>query len=598
MIKYITTDELREMSDVEGLVLQGCGGDPQEWVDGINQTLTEEGILLYGAIFSDISVFEHAGLTNILFNMDDMTLDPGKLAMWRLQTHDTFGGTWLSDYLVNRLGVSEDEHIPGIGEPKAEATIRVYIENSRDESIGGFTIPLPTTREDLQPWLTGAEITCDKMLAIKSVSLSVAGSDDILSSYPLAGISLDELNYLAVKLLALDNGGREIFLAAVAAEIFGGSIADMINIAENVDRIEVQPAFSEAQYGEFLIDTARDESVELVEHLEKSSDYASNLFVRHVLLLEQLVDRTAYGRAVAEQEDGVFTEYGYVVDHGSFREVYSGPEDIPDKYRVSPGPESPLIVKSVDLPSFLMKLYAVTNTPIKNLRQDLETLSASRGAEYLLLTNLNGSFLTEAADVYRSGSPAFETWMDAYTALAFSIHVTNTQGQLAGDIVQLNFPAHRLEVLGDQILPVGGGDARHFASEDLQAVHHKLGEIRDRYKETAKPISDAVFLINLNTSYMDQAENPQVDMLRISREAAKELVARGDGEVFRLMPEGPQRLSPLDVVKSNGLLFLDHREFAIKCEDLTGLDKWADRGAADAMRSIQHDKRKTHEPEL
>ena len=28
----------------------------------------------------------------------------GKLAMWRLQTHGQFGGTWLSDYVPNRLG--------------------------------------------------------------------------------------------------------------------------------------------------------------------------------------------------------------------------------------------------------------------------------------------------------------------------------------------------------------------------------------------------------------------------------------------------------------------------------------------------------------
>ena len=28
----------------------------------------------------------------------------GKLAMWRLQTHGAFGGTWLSDYVPNRLG--------------------------------------------------------------------------------------------------------------------------------------------------------------------------------------------------------------------------------------------------------------------------------------------------------------------------------------------------------------------------------------------------------------------------------------------------------------------------------------------------------------
>jgi hypothetical protein len=33
----------------------------------------------------------------------------GKLAIWRLQSHSAFGGTWLSDYLPNRLGVHMDE---------------------------------------------------------------------------------------------------------------------------------------------------------------------------------------------------------------------------------------------------------------------------------------------------------------------------------------------------------------------------------------------------------------------------------------------------------------------------------------------------------
>ena len=31
-IKHITTEDLRKMSEKEGLVLQGCGGDPKEWV--------------------------------------------------------------------------------------------------------------------------------------------------------------------------------------------------------------------------------------------------------------------------------------------------------------------------------------------------------------------------------------------------------------------------------------------------------------------------------------------------------------------------------------------------------------------------------------
>ena len=41
-IRTISTGQLRRMGDQEGLVLQGCGGDPQEWVDGINEILAQE----------------------------------------------------------------------------------------------------------------------------------------------------------------------------------------------------------------------------------------------------------------------------------------------------------------------------------------------------------------------------------------------------------------------------------------------------------------------------------------------------------------------------------------------------------------------------
>ena len=104
MLKHINAAELKQMTDTEGLILQGCGGDPQEWIDGINELLTEENILLDDSTFTDIAVFEHEGLTNMLFNMDGVKLNVGKLAIWRLQSHSQFGGTWLSDYVQNRLG--------------------------------------------------------------------------------------------------------------------------------------------------------------------------------------------------------------------------------------------------------------------------------------------------------------------------------------------------------------------------------------------------------------------------------------------------------------------------------------------------------------
>lgn len=106
-VKRITTDDLRKMKDKEGLVLQGCGGELQEWVDGINGELTKANILLGGTKFKaeNCSVFENEGLTCLLFPFTaDVKLDMGKLAMWRLRTHEQFGGTWLSDYVPNKLG--------------------------------------------------------------------------------------------------------------------------------------------------------------------------------------------------------------------------------------------------------------------------------------------------------------------------------------------------------------------------------------------------------------------------------------------------------------------------------------------------------------
>ena len=108
----ITIDDLRRMNGSEGLILQGCGGDLTEWVDGINEMLTDAGILHDGTKFDEKNVytFHHGGLTNLLFPFtEDVQLDMGKLAMWRLQTHEQFDGAWLSEYVSLRLGGFQTE---------------------------------------------------------------------------------------------------------------------------------------------------------------------------------------------------------------------------------------------------------------------------------------------------------------------------------------------------------------------------------------------------------------------------------------------------------------------------------------------------------
>ena len=58
-IEKSPADDLRDMEYQEGLVRQGCGGEAQEWLDGINDLLTQDGILQNGNRFETVKVFQH-----------------------------------------------------------------------------------------------------------------------------------------------------------------------------------------------------------------------------------------------------------------------------------------------------------------------------------------------------------------------------------------------------------------------------------------------------------------------------------------------------------------------------------------------------------
>lgn len=106
-VKTIKMEELREYEGKNGLILQGCGGDPQEWINGINNLFTEQGLLLDGTKFKaeDCAVFKNGNSTCILFPFaEDIKLSYGKLSMWRLATHENMGGTWLIDFVDHQLG--------------------------------------------------------------------------------------------------------------------------------------------------------------------------------------------------------------------------------------------------------------------------------------------------------------------------------------------------------------------------------------------------------------------------------------------------------------------------------------------------------------
>ena len=109
-LNLLTVEELRRMKDTEGLVFPNCGGDIIEWLDGVNTMLTKEGILLNGTTFSQVSAFHNGGSTNLLFHFtEDVEINIGKLAFWRIATNPNWNAKWFSDYVNNYLDAFVDE---------------------------------------------------------------------------------------------------------------------------------------------------------------------------------------------------------------------------------------------------------------------------------------------------------------------------------------------------------------------------------------------------------------------------------------------------------------------------------------------------------
>lgn len=115
-VKEVTTVDIAKMRNSEGLVLQGCGGNLHEWIDGINKLLLDADIIKSGQKLDNVVSFKYNDLTCLVFPFDGIELDMSKMAIWRLATRETFGSMWLSDFIDNYLGkASEKPDCPLIG---------------------------------------------------------------------------------------------------------------------------------------------------------------------------------------------------------------------------------------------------------------------------------------------------------------------------------------------------------------------------------------------------------------------------------------------------------------------------------------------------
>ena len=129
--------------------------------------------------------------------------------------------------------------------------------------------------------------------------------------------NLDELNYLASKLDEMDQSDYAKFQAAMEIGDYTSSLQEIINLTENLDCYEIYPNIEDYDdLGRYYL-----------EELEVSKVPAH---------LQNYIDYEAYGRDVALEENGTFTDQGYVWDtREAFHEYYDGERgSIPDEYRV------------------------------------------------------------------------------------------------------------------------------------------------------------------------------------------------------------------------------------------------------------------------
>ena len=141
----------------------------------------------------------------------------------------------------------------------------------------------------------------------------VDGLYDLLGEYA----NLDELNYLASKLDDMSQDEYERFQAAMEIGDHTGSIQELINLTENLDCYDIYPDIHDHDdLGRYYIEEL--DAMQVPEHLRNYIDYE------------------AYGRDIALEESGQFTDLGYVRDtEDSFHEYYDGERgSIPEEYRV------------------------------------------------------------------------------------------------------------------------------------------------------------------------------------------------------------------------------------------------------------------------
>lgn len=211
--------------------------------------------------------------------------------------------------------------------PVLDGNFEAFVTNLgkyNEGALVGEWVKFPTTEEELQKVFERIGIGSKDEFGhvyeewfITDYECPVHGVYDMLSEYE----SLDKLNYLASRIDEMDKWEQEKFVAIMEAGCDEVSdIDDLINLTYNLDCYDFIPDIhDESDLGYYYV---HDAGIYSEKELGPLANY---------------IDYERFGRDIAMDESGKFTDEGYIRNTGDgWNHYFDGTrEDIPDEYRIT-----------------------------------------------------------------------------------------------------------------------------------------------------------------------------------------------------------------------------------------------------------------------
>ena len=201
----------------------------------------------------------------------------------------------------------------------------IFLDNRAEAQTGGphgYWLSLPTTAEQVQEALKEIHITADNQQDLFIDGFSAPEGKPLeLPEDLIRAASVDELNFLAAQLQRLDAVELAELNAAMQSPAKMQTIGQLLDYAENTDCFVLINAKDNRSLGEYYLN---DSGMFVVPDPWKPA-----------------IDTDRLGSFIASEEQGTFTDYGYILrTSDEWQRVHEG-QPVPEQYRVMayPAPE-------------------------------------------------------------------------------------------------------------------------------------------------------------------------------------------------------------------------------------------------------------------